>query len=87
MDLLQRKIEQVLSCINDNSVEEKRNSKEIYRVSDLERVMLKKSSTIRKNYLATGKIAGSMRNGEWEISASEFNRVADVMFRLGVNYL
>ena len=71
----------------DSTHVEAKCQKEIYRAADLANVMNMSVSTVRKNYLNKDKIRGVMRNGEWEIPASEFERVSDVMTRLGRSYL
>ena len=50
-------------------------SKEWYTVKDLEPVMDKSGSTIRTNFICTGKIDAQFIGGRYRIAAKEFKRI------------
>lgn len=51
--------------------------KEWYTVKDLEPVMRKSGMTIRKNFIAEGKIEAQYIGGRYRIAAKEFRRIED----------
>ncbi|MDB4368476.1 hypothetical protein N9Z38_02995 [Mariniblastus sp.] len=54
--------------------------KEWFTVKDLEPVMRKSESTIRKNFIATGKIKAQLIGGRYRIAAKEFKRIEDSVY-------
>lgn len=61
--------------------------RQIYYIKDLAELLGLESSTIRKNYIQTGKIKATKYARGWEISREEYLRVMHIVKTYGINQL
>lgn len=61
--------------------------REVYTIKDLAKEMSLEVSTVRKNYICTGKIKATKTASGWEISREEYMRVVEVVRTRGLGWL
>lgn len=61
--------------------------KEVFTLKELADVLLLDPTTVRKNYIYTGRIRATKLGKQWEVRRDEYMRVLDVVSTRGKSYL
>jgi len=78
------RLEEENKRLKDGVVNYKR---EIFTIKELADILFIDPATVRKNYIATGKIQATKNGKQWEVGRIEYMRVMDVVKTRGLSYL